>query len=368
MRRAYYTPRRKARAALGWTLLGFCAAQLLLGVFLSRRHPDVCDPMYLYRRQLLRARLAEAPGRPLVLVLGSSRPACALQPATLEACRPGPDGPLVFNFAIPGAGPVRSLMILRRLLADGVRPDWLFVEVWAPFMRQTGYTSEERGVNEDELYWPDLPVVARLYHRWWEPLVRVLERAALPAVYYRTFLLHRHARFLLPKDTWWRFEQGLPWAHVDARGWVSHPGERPAGDACRKAQAQGEWVLCSSTEDFRISDVTDGAVRGLLELCRARGINVALFLMPEPAAVRAWYPAQLNAVYTAYLAEVRDHYGVPVIDARTWSPDEDFVDAFHLLPEGARTFSERLGREVFRPLMEGRPLPREALLREAEIE
>jgi hypothetical protein len=352
-------------------LLGFCAAQLGLGVFLHRRHPDVCDPVYLHRRHLLEARLAEAPGRPLVLVLGSSRPACGLRPASLEAYRPrGTDGPFVFNFAIPGAGPVRSLMVLRRLLADGVRPDWLLVEVWAPFMRQTGYTGEEKGLDDNELYWPDLPVVARLYHRWWDPLVRVVERAALPAVYYRTNLLHRHARFLLPKETWWTFEQGedARWANLDARGWVSHPGTRPTPEGWREAQARGEWVLRSSTDDFRISEVTDGAVRELLDLCRTRGIKVALFMMPEPSAVRAWYPAPLNAVFTGYLAGLRDRYGVHVIDARTWSPDEDFVDAFHLLPEGARTFSDRLGREVFRPLVEGRPLPREALLREAHTE
>jgi hypothetical protein len=368
MRKAFYTPKRKARATLAWMLFYFAAAQLALGVFLYHRHRDVCDPVYLHRRDTLRSRLSGAPGRPLVLVLGSSRPANGLRPASLETEQSQSDShPLVFNFSLPGAGPVRELMVLRRLLADGVRPDWVLLEVWAPFMAQVGYVAEEKPLRETDLYWPDLPVIARLYHRRWSPFTEVIERAIFPSVHYRSHLLHRYVPCLLPKANQWLYEdKGDTWVQLDERGWLPHPNARPAPEDWRRLRQQGEYVWQSSTKDFHVSPITDGAIRGILDLCRQQNVKTALFMMPEPSFVRAWYVAPLRAKFNEYLTRLRDRYGVPVVDARDWNPDADFVDAFHLHPDGARTFSERFGREVFQPLLRGQPLPKEALLHESE--
>jgi hypothetical protein len=35
-----------------------------------------------------------------------------------------------------------------------------------------------------------------------------------------------------------------------------------------------------------------------------------------------------------------------VINGREWVADDDFSDSHHLLPHGAKVFTERLGREV----------------------
>jgi hypothetical protein len=84
--------------------------------------------------------------------------------------------------------------------------------------------------------------------------------------------------------------------------------------------------------------------------------------MPEHSALRGWYPPAARTALHAWLGRLRDDYRLPVIDARTWAADGDFVDFCHLLPRGARPFSERFGREVFGPLLAGRdPDPRQLL-------
>jgi hypothetical protein len=49
--------------------------------------------------------------------------------------------------------------------------------------------------------------------------------------------------------------------------------------------------------------------------------------------------------------------GVPIIDARHWVDDLGFVEGFHTNPEGATVYTQRLEREVIRPIREGR-IPR----------
>ncbi len=61
------------KRAVLWCLLLFLGGQLVLGMYLRRRHPELPDPVYGSRFRQLQERLAEQPGRPLVLILGSSR-------------------------------------------------------------------------------------------------------------------------------------------------------------------------------------------------------------------------------------------------------------------------------------------------------
>jgi hypothetical protein len=83
------------------------------------------------------------------------------------------------------------------------------------------------------------------------------------------------------------------------------------------------------------------------------GIRTVLIILPEHSTLRGWYPPATRAVLTAYLRRLGDDYHAPVIDARTWCGDEEFVDYCHLQPVGARSFSERFGREVYHPLLQG---------------
>jgi hypothetical protein len=98
---------------------------------------------------------------------------------------------------------------------------------------------------------------------------------------------------------------------------------------------------------------SDAALRGLLDECRAGGIRAALLLMPEPRDVRAWCTPPSRARVQAYLAELGREYGVPILDTRDWSPDEDFPEYCHLSPQGADAYSRLFGALVLRPLLAG---------------
>ena len=65
--------------------------------------------------------------------------------------RPRPD-PLLFNLSLVGSGPVMELMALRRLYADGVRPDAVVFEYWPPFLREDGPYWEMDRIDPRRLY------------------------------------------------------------------------------------------------------------------------------------------------------------------------------------------------------------------------
>jgi hypothetical protein len=123
MARARGKPGRAARRALLWALASFVLAQvpLVLALFTSWQFRD---PEYGLRLMALRARLAERePGRPLVLFLGSSRTGVNVKPRLFATNDRAGTRPVVYNFGLCNAGPVQELLGLRRLLAEGIRPD-----------------------------------------------------------------------------------------------------------------------------------------------------------------------------------------------------------------------------------------------------
>src|SRR3954454_9843704 len=133
-RRDQFDPGRRGRAAVGWGLLAFLVAAAAQAAAFDSR-PDLYDVEYGARLDLVRARLAEAPGRPLLVAVGSSRLVMAFAPEQLPPV-PTADGPdaLPFNFGHVGAGPIQNLMDVSRMLADGVRPRWLFLEMMPAFV------------------------------------------------------------------------------------------------------------------------------------------------------------------------------------------------------------------------------------------
>jgi hypothetical protein len=356
----------KARAALLWAVLLFALGQFALGMFVYRNHPELRDPAFTVRLGHLRDRLTEEHGRPLALVLGSSRPTLAFRPAVVRGAKPAGDGqPVLFNFAFVGAGPVREWMMLRRLLAEGVRPDWLFVEVWWPFLAQAGVFNEEQAVFRSDWDWVDVPLLARLYDQRWAATARVIERHLTPAVHYRLGLLNRYASALLPAELVRDLGTAkVEWCFLDKWG-AQDTSEGPTTPQQRRDLIEASRKMVEPVlRDFQISERSDQALHALMDECQRRGIKVALFVMPEHSVLRGCYTPQMRGSFHRYLAQLRDDYHVPVIDARTWCRDEDFGDLFHLFTAGAKAFSVRFGREVYCPLLDGRPLPDTVLFRE----
>ena len=91
------------------------------------RHREWRDPEFGHRLLLLRERKAEAPNRPLVLVVGSSRVQQGIDPAAM-GFEDEPGEPLVFNFGYRGASPIAAARNVFRVLDAGVRPDYVLIE------------------------------------------------------------------------------------------------------------------------------------------------------------------------------------------------------------------------------------------------
>jgi hypothetical protein len=346
------SPRRMPPpAAIAWAAALFVGGQaLLLSAFYGWK-PEARDPEYggkLLRLQSLRA---AKPGAPLIAVLGSSRVAMGFRPDALNSLHT-PDGrdPIVFNYALVGSGPVFQLFCLKRLLNDGVRPDWVFVEYWPAFYDQDAERAEETRIDVNRLTLRDFSVLDPycrqpdgLRRRWWE--------AQLAPIHSHRFLLvSRYAPAWLP----WMSRLDGNWAELDAYGWlpwVSATDASKPGDRLRRAREYYEPLL----KLLKPSALSDRALRELAATCQQHGIRLALLYMPESLAFADLYPPAVRTQTDSYIRGIAQELGVPLCDARSWVADEEFIDGFHLLPAGAKTFSERFGREVIEPLLGASP-------------
>jgi hypothetical protein len=335
------------RAALLWGAAAFAATQLALGLMLNTSWA-VRDPEYGLRLGSLRARAAErAPARPLVLFLGSSRVATGIRPDLLPANRPaGAAGPLAFNYALCRSGPIMELLCLRRLLADGVRPDCVFVEAWW-FLAAAGADGQMAEIRPERLGRQDLRGLRAYYHdprlacrRWSDEVV--------PCLSYRTHLLSQYAPCWVSRD---RQAFNADWEDLDGWGWLSHPSfaQRQPRAADR---VRDEYL--PAARRFRPSDESRRAFGELLALCREEKIAAVLLAMPD-----AWldeYEPAARARMDGFLRELSREHDTPLIDARGWMSRDAFADDVHLTHGGAAAFTERFGREVLQPYLDGQPV------------
>src|SRR5262245_15505667 len=122
----------RPRSAVLWGVGVFAAFQLGLSLAIAFWVPGLRDPLYHDKAKPLKARTVGVSPRPLtVLALGTSRMDVGIRSRLLEEEAAATLGrPLVvYNFGVSGAGPISRLVFLRRLLAEGVRPDVVLLEV-----------------------------------------------------------------------------------------------------------------------------------------------------------------------------------------------------------------------------------------------
>ena len=340
--------RRGAKVAVLSGLAFVVVLNLGLNVALDTVMPEWRDPEYGHRMKDLRRQAAAAGPRPVVAVLGSSRTEMGLSPAHM-GFGDGPDVPLVYNVSQAGCGPVGELLNLKRLLADGVTPDFVLVEILPPVL--AGSAPAERLLVPHHLGYGDLdrvePYLAdpASYRRDW------LASRVNPWSTYRIELLsHCGAGGFYP----WQARVDHLWRQLKPGGWLPYFYEtvEPQKRAEGTAKARAEYAPYFT--DFRVAETPDRAYRDLIALCRARGIRVGFHTMPESATFRSWYSPDARAAIDAYFAGLRREFGVPVFDCSGWLPDDaDYADGHHLLRRGAVAFSERFGRECVGPWLRG---------------
>jgi hypothetical protein len=355
----FLTSAAKGRRIVLWSFVCFAVSQMILSVYLDKWRPEIRDPLYGYRLRSLQARLAESPHAPLFLVMGSSRVKYSVSPSVMNVpWRDGSSPPVIYNFGINGLGTIRELMYLRRLLADGVRPDWLLVEVWPPLWAESGFFRESRLIlGTDDLRWRDIPLVWRYFFKERDVVRHGLRKWLLPISDYRSWLLASTVDVLLPrKQVKDMTELVGDWLPPDHNGWFPLPWEAATAADRQRAIEHGAEEMKPMVDPLNIDPRSDSALRELLSECRRQGIKAALILMPEHSRTRGWYSPQALALVQRYLSQLQQEHSVPIVDTRTWAPDEDFADYCHMANKGVPAFSARLGREVVQPLIEDRPL------------
>jgi hypothetical protein len=336
--------RRSARRTIAWCLGGLLVGQLVLAVTLERWRPDLRDPEYGYKLLALRKRLAENPGRPLVLALGSSRTAQAVRPDRLVPT--SGEAPLVFNFGLTAHGPVREMLALYRLLNDGIRPTAVLLEQ-TPLMLPFGGVGIDTPPLERQT-WADLRQLRTvgppeaMTTRW------LADRAA-SSYSCRFPILSRYAPWFVP----WSRRESHVWDNTDGWGWLNVP-VLDTPDAVRRLTGQVVANHHEAMSKFCVSTKSERATRMMLKRCEADGIAVTVVLMPESTEVRACYTPAAEEALHQYLSRLHVEYRIAVVDGRDWCPDSAFRDGHHLAPAGADVFTDRFGRDVL-PHLTGGP-------------
>jgi hypothetical protein len=309
--------------------------------------PEIRDPEYGFKLARLRERLAQAPDQPLVLILGSCRPMMGIRPDSLPTYRgAGGEVPLVFNFGLSGATLSHQLLYLNRLLRAGIHPRRVLIEACPVTLFVNDCT--EIPYPPDRLGWGDLGVLRRfvapapLYAGW-------CYQRLLPWFSYRYGLLNQYAPSLLLGD----YRQIFLWLNVDRSGYRPFPRPWITEAEYRHGLELAHAGYGPLLQRDHIASDPDQALRELLTTCRREGIAASLYIMPEGTDFQSWYTPAARAAAAAYLDRVSREYDVSVADGRDWLADSDFLDSIHPRASGAAHFTERFGREVLQPLLEG---------------
>jgi len=314
--------------------------QLALAVAIDQWAPELRDPEFGQKLARLRSLCAEFPDRPLVLVLGSSRSDYGVCPGAIErAWTSQRENIVVFNFAVMGGGPVTELVLFHELLAEGVRPSCVLIEVNPLLLHQEQGFTEESWLNADRLEFGELKRLGRYVSRPWSMYGRWLGSRIVPWHSHRFLILDRLAPSWLAASV--RQDRRTP---SDDHGWLRHqPESVSAGERNWRIEQQLK-AYAPALDRFCISATPDRALRELLDSCRQERIEAALLAMPESSELRSAFGPPAAQALASYLDDLRRDYGVSLLDAREWAPDADFADGEHLLPGGAVRFSQRLER------------------------
>jgi hypothetical protein len=331
---------RCARSALGWLVGLMLASHVLFWVGLECGLDALRDPEYGVRLRFLQRAVAARPGRPLVLVLGSSRVAMGVCPAVL------PDGqfdPLVFNAGRMGAGPVHQQLMLKRYLKAGVRPEAALLEIWPEFF--TG--SELDRIEPQRLRLAELADLSRHGDDATKVRRQCWQAHFAPWADFRVELMYH----LLPgwtphTDRARRQPLGWTWMLIDPWGWKALDDRtmlgRPRAEVIERARSLHGPPL----QDLPLSPAVVSDYRDLLAFCRQQSLRTALLYQPESSEFRALYGPKTWGRFQELVAGLHREFGVELIDGRCAAADDDLPDGHHLTPDGAARYTRWLGREA----------------------
>jgi hypothetical protein len=334
--------KRLHRSAAFWLLASFAVSQTVVAVYVDQDAPTVRDPEFYLLEGMLRERMAEKPGRPTAMFLGSSRVAHGFDARRAT----GSNDAVVFNFGVPGSGPYFQTVMMDRLRDDGVRTDVLFLEVLHSFYNAAGVRSLDASLLDGARF--NYGEAVGLLHYGTKSNSGPLRRWALA----RALPVYRHQAELRERIGLDVFRPGEgptpPFAPIDPLGYREREIDKQMHPKLTElAHKQYDPFYTA----FRFDADAWARLTGTIDRARASGTDVVVVLMPEGSEFRALYTPEVRAVVDAMVRRLRDEVGVTVVDARQWLDDAAFYDQHHLLPNGARIFADRFRTGALEPAL-----------------
>ena len=335
-------------------LFGLAAFALTQGAFACLVLSDPVLPREDHWQRKLRQyrpRVAAHPDAVVAVQLGSSRTGFGVRGTQAEPWLSDRLGrPVVlFNMGLCGSGPAATLVNLRGMLDDGVRPHLLLLEVLPPLLDDGDVLEdlEPERLPAGQMRLGEAAVTAALAgkERPWLWAEWLGAQAVPTCTHRQTLLSLSFPRLLSPEAR----RDGVRGADESGYVPVRHHSAEEAARALNAARMDYEPVL----RRFRLSRRRLDLVGETIETARREGMAVALVLMPEGPAFRSWYPPGTWPLIFGAVEDLAREQGVPLINLREALDEDDLIDSHHATVEGARKLTLELARRI-------EPLLREA--------
>jgi hypothetical protein len=244
---------------------------------------------------------------------------------------------LAYNFGELRAGPMLEQVFLRRILANGVRPDALLIELApAQFAVNIGLTGETNGLPVGRFTWSEMNRLAGYYDspllargRWLKSRVVLSDSNQQE--------LHDALGIDAP------LSNGFT-SSADNFGFAPYPVPTPEARAAGIQSHVNRYA--PRLADAHLAAGPARAARELAALCRREHLPFTVVLMPEVSSLRNLCPPSFLAEVNGMFADMHREADFELVDAREWIADEGFWDGHHLHIEGAKQLSDRLAAEV----------------------
>ena len=320
----------------------FLLATAVLAVVLETAKPEWRDPEYGRRLRQLQKWQREAPNRPLVLFLGSSRIQMGISPAAMNL-PDGPTDPLVYNFGMIGAQPRKVLLNLIRLKEAGVKPQAVLIELFPLWLgsspeheaEQLSRWSERLSIADLKRIEPYCGNMATIRRRWAASRVNAWS-------HFRLQLLSAWVPEWVPPA----LREDAGGDRLDAYGFLPHLARASQPHLLESARAH---YFANSSRAVPVTEEADQAVQTLIAVCRDWGVDVAYLSTPESPAFRGFYTPRERAVAAAYKCQLSHGSRVDVLPAPEHLTEGDFADGHHLLRAGAEKYSRWLAETHLKP-------------------
>jgi hypothetical protein len=326
-------------------LLAFVGFTAALAVALETVKPEWRDPEFALRLQQVRE--WNGTERPLVLAFGSSRTQMGLDPAAMGFAD-DPGAPVIYNFGYSGAYPVRAWFQFTRVLDAGVKPDAVLIQLAPPEVMIQARVEKQMVSWGSRMSRADIrrlsPLLAddtALQREWFEARTK-------PWITFRRPLLYEIGPEWLPTHE----RTFLRWGEIDRYGFAPYPDVTIPSDIRDKRRAQYLRRHAAAFADFAPKRVQEAVYREWTNRCRDEGIALAFFWAPESPRLLGGYSARSRIELERYTAWLNAELQAPVFPFPTHLDEEDFVDGYHLLRDGAAKYSRWLADHHLRPWLE----------------